>query len=68
MQYLPPLMQVPCLIDSSGSTGMSSQMRFMSNCWFFFQDIVEHLVENSATFKERTQFSQAKYKNKKLKK
>jgi len=32
------------------------------------KDIVEHLVENSATFKERTQFSQAKYKNKKLKK
>ncbi|XP_078349734.1 tRNA (adenine(58)-N(1))-methyltransferase non-catalytic subunit TRM6-like [Oculina patagonica] len=32
------------------------------------KDIVEHLVENSATFKERTQFSQAKYKKKKMKK
>lgn len=32
------------------------------------KDIVEHLVENSTTFKERTQFSQAKYKNKKMRK
>ncbi|CAH3150084.1 unnamed protein product [Porites lobata] len=32
------------------------------------KDIVEHLVENSATFKERTQFSQAKYKKRKMKK
>lgn len=32
------------------------------------KDIVEHLVENSATFKDRTQFSQAKYKKKKMKK
>ncbi|XP_068730335.1 tRNA (adenine(58)-N(1))-methyltransferase non-catalytic subunit TRM6-like isoform X2 [Montipora capricornis] len=32
------------------------------------QDIVEHLVENSTTFKDRTQFSKAKYKKKKMKK
>lgn len=32
------------------------------------KDIVEHLVENSTTFKDRTQFSQAKYKKKKMKK
>ncbi|KAK2561975.1 tRNA (adenine(58)-N(1))-methyltransferase non-catalytic subunit TRM6 [Acropora cervicornis] len=32
------------------------------------KDIVEHLVENSSTFKDRTQFSQAKYKKKKMNK
>lgn len=32
------------------------------------KDIVEHLVENSTTYNERTQFSKAKYKNKKMKK
>lgn len=32
------------------------------------KDIVDQLVENSATFKDRTEFSQAKYKNKKRKK
>lgn len=38
------------------------------SCFGWFQDIVEHLVENSTTYNERTQFSKAKYKNKKMKK
>ena len=45
----------------------SSNEHYLS-CFGWFQDIVEHLVENSTTYNERTQFSKAKYKNKKMKK
>ena len=36
--------------------------------FFVLQDIVDQLVENSATFKEKTEFAQQKYIKKKKKK